>query len=447
VQWQLLRHLQYYLFGHLQYAVRNDMLGLLQRGLRGRLQQCVRDFVQRLLRGWAKLSLLHTEPSQPPLFTSRNRSWAEGRAKTVTFILTHACQLRCTYCYIHDKSPDARMHPRIAQATIDYLLSHRSHFPEPSIVLDFIGGEPLLAVDLMEEISDYFRFETWRRGHPWFENFRLCVTTNGLLYDSPRVQSFIERNKRHLSITVTIDGVREKHDACRVYPTGKGSYDDTLRVIPLWLSQFPNESTKVTVAHNDLPWLCDSVLHLWNLGIRIVNLNTVFEDVWLEGDDLIYEEQLRRLADAYIAQPRYHDRICSVFSDAIGKPLDPQYDNKNWCGAGKMLAVECNGDFYPCIRFAPFSLANRTYSAIGNCFDGVDFNRLRPFLGLDRISQSSQECIECSVASGCAWCQGHNYDAATRDTVFERAVYGCGMHKARVRANEYLRRRWVEERA
>ena len=51
--------------------------------------------------------------------------------------------------------------------------------------------------------------------------------------------------------------------------------------------------------------------------------------------------------------------------------------------------------------------------------------------------QSKQECIDCEVASGCAWCQGENYDAAETPTVYQRSTAICKMHKARVRANNY----------
>ena len=74
---------------------------------------------------------------------------------------------------------------------------------------------------------------------------------------------------------------------------------------------------------------------------------------------------------------------------------------------------------------------------IGSVDEGIDKNKLRPFLALDRISQSNQECIDCEVASGCAWCQGENYDAADTPTAYQRSTAICKMHKARVRANNY----------
>jgi uncharacterized protein len=85
-----------------------------------------------------------------------------------------------------------------------------------------------------------------------------------------------------------------------------------------------------------------------------------------------------------------------------------------------------------------FSLQNREGLLLGNYIDGIDQNKLRPFLTLDMISQSESECIDCEVATGCAWCQGANYDFADTETIFQRATYICNMHKARVRANNYF---------
>ena len=58
-------------------------------------------------------------------------------------------------------------------------------------------------------------------------------------------------------------------------------------------------------------------------------------------------------------------------------------------------------------------------------------------MALDRSTQSPRECMECEVASGCAWCQGENYDAADTPTIYQRSTAICKMHKAQVRANNY----------
>lgn len=366
------------------------------------------------------------------------RAWQDGVSKSITFIVTKDCQLACKYCYLVGKNNKERMSWEVAKKAINYILDCEETFREESVVWDFIGGEPMLEIDLIDKICDYLKIEMYRRDHHWFNSYRFSLTTNGINYHEPKVQRFIEKNQKHLSIGLTIDGTQIKHDINRIYKhSGKGSYADVVKNVPLWMKQFPFESTKVTISSADIPYIKESVLHIYSLGIHQVNINCVFEDVWNDGDDIVFEKQLVDLADTIIDKELYKDYVCTFFSDNIGKPLNPEIDNQNWCGAGKMLAVDAAGLFYPCTRFAQYSLRSKPAWVIGNIHDGIDQNKLRPFLTLDRTTQSTEECINCEVASGCAWCQGENYDAADTHTVYQRATAICKMHKARVRANNY----------
>jgi len=364
--------------------------------------------------------------------------WGEGKTKTITFVVTQDCQLRCKYCYVVGKNDTCSMDFQIAKKTIDYLLEHRELLDNESVVLEFIGGEPLLEIDLVDKICDYFKFVSFKLDHPWFGNYRFSLTTNGILYDNKKVQQFIRKNKAHISIGITIDGTKKKHDMQRVYPDGRGSYDDVVRNIPLWQKQFPDAGTKVTISREDIPYIKESVLHLWGLGIKEVNANVVFEDVWQKGDDALFEGQLKQLADYMLENKLYNNHFCSFFSELVGKPLDPIQDNQNWCGAGKMLAIDYAGTFYPCLRFTPSCLRRKKAIVLGNCHEGINVNKLRPFLALNRTVQSPEKCLKCEVAGGCAWCQGENYDAADSDTIYQRSTSICLMHKARVRANNYF---------
>lgn len=369
-----------------------------------------------------------------------NEPWQGGIAKNVTFIVTKDCQLACKYCYLVGKNTEERMSWSVAKQAIDYILDNEQDFKEDSVVWDFIGGEPFLEIDLIDKICDYIKTELFRRNHHWFNSYRFSFSTNGINYHEEKVQKFIEKNKSHLSIGITIDGTKQKHDLNRIWKgDGKerGSYDDVVRNIPLWLKQFPNGGTKVTISSADIPYIKESVLHLYSLGIHEVNINCVFERVWEDGDDKKFEDQLMQLADAIIDSGLYKDYACSFYTEHMGKPMDCVRENQNWCGAGRMLAIDAAGNFYPCTRFAQYSLRDKKAWIIGNVNDGIDKNKIRPFLTLDRCTQSSQECIDCEVASGCAWCQGENYDAADTATIYQRATAICKMHKARVRANNY----------
>jgi radical SAM peptide maturase (CXXX-repeat target family) len=368
---------------------------------------------------------------------SKINTWKEGSSvKTITFIVTEECNLACKYCYLPGKNNKKKLNFDIAKKAIDYILTERDFFYEKSVIWEFTGGEPFLEIDLIDKICDYIKKQTYILNHPWFDDYRFSFSTNGLLYGSQKVQNFIGKNYTHLSIGISVDGNKEKHDDQRIKVDGSGSYDDIMKILPLWQKQFPDASTKATLSHNCLPKIKDSVINLWNLGIKNVFMNVVFENVWNEGDDVIIEDQMKALADHIIENKIWDKYICSLFNTTIGKPNNIN-ENKNWCGSGKMMAIDCDGNFYPCNRFVDFSLNKHKPRIIGSYLQGISFNKLRPFLVLNMTDQSCDECIGCNIATGCSWCTGFNYDDSESGTIYYRSTYICKMHKARVRAARY----------
>ena len=128
--------------------------------------------------------------TQPPFIYMEKKTnfWKEGRAKTITFIVTKDCQLACKYCYLVGKNTKERLSWEIAKKAIDYILLHEIEFTEESVVWDFIGGEPFLEIDLIDKICDYIKTEMFRLNHHWFNSYRFSFSTNGLNYHTPKVQ-------------------------------------------------------------------------------------------------------------------------------------------------------------------------------------------------------------------------------------------------------------------
>ena len=233
--------------------------------------------------------------------------------KSITFIVTKDCQLACKYCYLVGKNNKERMTWDVAKSAVDYILNHESDFQDEGVIWDFIGGEPFLEIDLIDKICDYIKSEMFIRNHHWFNDYIFSFTTNGLNYNSNKIQNYIAKNKDHLSITITIDGTERKHDLNRIYKgSGKGSYRDVLKNIPLWLEQFPTVGTKITISSADIPYIKESVMHVYELGIHEVHINCVFEDVFKEGDDILFQEQLEMLADEIIDKGFYKDEKKTV---------------------------------------------------------------------------------------------------------------------------------------
>ena len=350
-------------------------------------------------------------------------TWFESRARIISFAVTEDCSLACKYCYITGQNRGNAMSLELAKAAVDFILSSsRDVMPEDSVIWDFIGREPFSEIEFVDRITDYISLQMYELSHRWFGNHRFRFSSDGTLYDSPPVQRYLLKNSHCINVGLSAVG---------------DQMDDQKRNVPLWSKQFPNGSATVTFPADDLRYLKDSIVNLWDLGVKDVNLYVVFTGAGKPDNDFLLETQLMELADYIIDNDLNETRSCSFFSDLIGHPLTEERLRQNWCNTGKMLAIDYLGALYPCMRFMGCSPNKRNSYVIGSIYEGLDQNKLRAAQTMNTHGQSSQSCLDCQVASGCAWYQRFDDDGAIFDPNFERAIYLCQMHKARVRANDY----------
>lgn len=367
------------------------------------------------------------------LGTESNSSYRQGTAYYVDLLVTEDCNLRCRYCYLTGKNASHPMPVQVGLDAVDFFL--RLPPPKIGVVWNMIGGEALIAMDIIEEVVTYFKSRAWQINHPWRYAHRFMLSTNGVLYDDPRVQKFLFENRQCVYPGITIDGTKRKHDMHRVFPDGQGSYDIVARNVRLALRQFPYLSTKVTFSHGDLEYVSESIIHLWEMGIKVVNANVVFEDVWQPGDSELFESQLLELADVALDKGFWATHRCSLFWE---QQTDTTNDH-NVCGTGKCASVDWRGDIHACIRFAGHSISGsgKTTRPIGNIYTGFNREYMRAFDSVRISLISPPECLDCEMHERCGWCLGHCYEESTSDTIFHRSIAICEMHKARWRANQY----------
>lgn len=382
-------------------------------------------------------------PSYNTYFKGNKRA-DEIAAFNVTFVVTEACNLNCTYCYETHKTNKV-MTKETAKEAVDFLLSGKlgdycDLEEKPCVVLEFIGGEPFLNIDVIDYTVEYFRKRTIELDHPWKDSFMVSMTSNGTLYFDEKVQDFIERNKSILSLGITIDGNKELHDKCRLFYDGRGSYDLAEAAITDWISRLGSYSdTKITLAPENVECLFEAVKNVFDLGVNFAYTNCCFEEGWTEEHAEILEREMVKLADYIIDNELYKVHYCSLFDESIGVPLT---ETRNFCGGnGDMLAIGTDGKLYPCIRFMQYSLNNQPEKAMGTIYEGItDTEFVCELKKIDMVSQcqfdDNRKCLTCEVAQGCALCTGYNYDHYGDPN--HKAVNICCMHKARVRANNYF---------
>lgn len=77
----------------------------------------------------------------------------------------------------------------VAKRFADLILGDNDYIPKdaPGIIFDFIGGEPTLQIDLIDQIADYITMKMIKEHHKWSNRFCFSMCSNGVLYFDPKV--------------------------------------------------------------------------------------------------------------------------------------------------------------------------------------------------------------------------------------------------------------------
>lgn len=372
----------------------------------------------------------------------------EGKEmRDIEFQVTEACNLKCTYCYQHHKTP-AVMTFELAQRLIDNIFDEKYSAITPDntigLILSFIGGEPFLQVDLMEKICDYTFDKMFKLNHPWLPYTMVSICSNGVLVgEDKKTQRFLEKYRPVIDMSISIDGCQELHDTCRVDFSGQGSYIRAMKGVNYVEALFGKKpSTKMTFAPANITYVSKALINLIELGYDNIPANCVFEPGWTYEDATIFYNELEKVAD-YIIDNGLNDKVAiSIFEEDIGYMIPPE-ENTSYCGGTcyKNISMDYRGNFYPCIRYMESSLNNKQepffFGDIENGIGGTQIQRDRIELmdSVTRRSQSTDECFYCPIGQGCAYCSACCYEYSGSPN--KRITYICPMHKARVLANVY----------
>lgn len=369
----------------------------------------------------------------------------------ITFQVTEDCNLRCTYCYQHAKTP-TKMSFETGKKFIDLILASDERSEKyikskecEGVIIDFIGGEPFLEIELISELSDYFIQRTIELDHPWANRFRFSICSNGVLYFEPKVQEYIRRHSNHLSLSITIDGNKEQHDACRIDLNGNGSYDRAMAAAEHYAKTYGGRpGTKVTISPYNIDYCGQAIKDYVDAGESVINANCVYEEGWTTEHATKLYNELKDVADYLLEDGKYKNHYISILDWEAGKPYGSKVGP--WCGgSGLMIALDPRGDIYPCLRYAPSSMGDKQKPLkIGDVENGFVFNDeqerlIESFKQVTRCMQceKTEHCSDCPIAMGCGDCAAYSYE--TYGEVGRRTTFHCDMHKARVLAQTYYK--------
>ncbi|HRQ34476.1 MAG TPA: radical SAM protein [Chiayiivirga sp.] len=137
------------------------------------------------------------------------------RSLELIILPTEKCNFRCTYCY--EDFAIGKMRKPVQRGIVS-LINNRAPSLD-SLRLSWFGGEPLLAIDVVKEISS----TAMDICHDYGVNFGGGMTTNGYLLDHKTLKGLCSLKQNHFQIT--LDGSRNEHDLSRLRADGRGTFD------------------------------------------------------------------------------------------------------------------------------------------------------------------------------------------------------------------------------
>ena len=335
---------------------------------------------------------------------------SEQKSKNITLVVTHQCNLNCTYCYEHHKN-SRTMPAALAKEIVEKELTMDDGIE--LVEFDFIGGEPLLEFDTVREVIEYTTARAYEKDYIFF------ITTNGVLLDEER-KAWLREHADVLQIGLSLDGTKEMHDRNR-----SRSFDKI--DLEFFRTVYPEESVKMTISKETLGSIAEGVIFCHDSGFE-VSCNLAYGIDWSEeANRTVFSEQLKLLIEYYLAHPEV--KPCSLLDVNRIKSISAQEDRSyRLCGAGyAMRAYDCDGTCYPCHFFLPICVGDEKAKKALT----LDFSNYR--LADDQIDE---KCKTCYIRNACPTCYGNNY--ATTGDIYRRDMRLCEMNMLQFEAIAYF---------
>jgi len=139
--------------------------------------------------------------------------------KTLRFVLlpTEDCNCRCKFCYEFFSESKSFMSTETINALLKFLRKNITKFS--SLSIDWFGGEPLLASQIISEFSLKAKGICASAKIP----YNAMMTTNAYLLDVEMLETMLSYNIT--SFHITLCGLQETHDSLRPLADGSGTFE------------------------------------------------------------------------------------------------------------------------------------------------------------------------------------------------------------------------------
>ena len=341
-----------------------------------------------------------------------------GKIKTTrvcTLMITHSCNLNCTYCFEKYKS-GKKMSFDVAKHILENEFhNYKGDIKSERIAIELFGGEPFTNYSLIRQIYD------WTKNQSLPFNYIFQITTNGTLL-TPEIKNWLKERKDDIRLVMSVDGTETMQQKNR---------GNDLSELPIHFVKeiWPNSYFKLTLSSDTLPDYAEGVISLYEQGFKIAS-SLAEGQQWKENDHLIYRAQLEKIAEYFLEHPEkeMEHPFNFLFKEYTDARINDKLPHKN-CGCGTTIAMyDTDGTLYPCHLFLPMVHGNNT---VLDEIAGVDFSN--PGALVDN------RCISCPILKVCKTCFGYNYSQRGCITYRDKGMCKLRLVEAQVIASFQIR--------
>ena len=256
----------------------------------------------------------------------------------VCLVLTHQCNLACSYCYAGEKF-NKHMTEETAMDGLRMLFEGSG-----DLELSFFGGEPFLRFDLMEKICGLARQRAEAEGR----RISYQITTNATILEEKQLR-FLE--EYDVWTALSLDGPEDVQDVARPFTNGRGSGRLVWRNVERALERLDRVHILMVVTPTTVGSVLAAVERLYRAGASRISLLPDLEADWLavEEEAQAVWAQLARicLLSMCTDQPLYLAPFSSYFPTNEVFPSEGQ----GTCDfGGRQVTIAPSGNLYPCAR-------------------------------------------------------------------------------------------------
>lgn len=223
-------------------------------------------------------------------YDRRAKQTDDIRINRARFMITERCNMGCPGCFVRFKYRNDMQFENAdrekAHRVVDFL-REENHGEEFHI--HFLGGEPLIALDLIKETVRYAN-KTCE-----VTDFSFSTTTNATVVDE-EVARYLDEHD--VTVGVSFDGWKELNDQSRMYMSDEGTYDDAVKGYEI-LNEHLDEGVGILITPQpiNIDHLADVARHLVReLSPAAVTINDPFHSngTW-DIDGRQFAEELKEI--------------------------------------------------------------------------------------------------------------------------------------------------------